>query len=354
MSAIGFRESVLFVASGNPKNGIPETSSFVKSQVASVRQAGWKVFLSIVDDRTSVGGIIRNLRRIRQEVARENPGIIHAQYGSVTAALAYWAKGNLPFVVSFCGDDLLGTPNPGIKSRIRERCARAIGLVAACGARTIIVKSPNLIDPLPVRLRRKAVVLPNGVDISWFKPMDKLEARARLGWRSEAAVVLFNASNSDNQNVKNFSLARTTVDLLRKAVPHATLQLMSDAGPEKVLWVLNAADCLLVTSLHEGSPNIVKEAMACGLPIVSVPCGDVAERLKGTDPGSICPYDARSLAEAIAEVLNAGCHRSNGREQLMAQGLSSTAVAERLAKRYSSVQRGDSGVTESYKRACAE
>lgn len=93
--------------------------------------------------------------------------------------------------------------------------------------------------------------------------------------------------------------------------------------------------------------------MACDLPVVSVPCGDVSERLEGTRPGGVCTYDAVSLADAIKEVFKAGC-RSNGLEQLVAQGLSSTAVAERLSTLYSSVQQGDSESQESYKAACAE
>ena len=341
------------VAAGNMKNGVPEAVSFVKSQADSLRQTGWKVFLSIVDDRTSLRGITRNLRRIRREVADSNPGLIHAQYGSVTAALAYCVKGNAPLVISFCGDDLLGTPNPGLQSRIRERCARAIGLLAGYGATTIIVKSTNLLNALPVGLRRKATVFPNGVDVGRFRPMDKLEARAKLGWPIGERVVLFNASSPTEIIRKNLSLARTTVDVLSQSVPNVTLREICNVSPDEVRWMLNAADCLLVTSLHEGSPNIVKEAMACNLPVVSVPCGDVSERLAGTHPGGVCTYDAVSLADAIKEVLEAGC-RSNGLEQLVAQGLSATAVAERLSKLYTSVQQGDSEIQESYKATCAE
>ena len=93
--------------------------------------------------------------------------------------------------------------------------------------------------------------------------------------------------------------------------------------------------------------------MACNLPVVSVPYGDVAERLKGTYQGEACPYDASALAEAIKEVLSVGC-RSNGRAQLILQGLSAATVAARLTTIYSSVLKGDSEIPESYKSACAE
>ena len=93
--------------------------------------------------------------------------------------------------------------------------------------------------------------------------------------------------------------------------------------------MLNAADCLLVTSFHEGSPNLVKEAMACGLPIVSVPCGDVTERLTTLRVGQVCPFEARALGDALVDYLRAGS-RSQGRSALVAQGLDSASVARRL------------------------
>jgi glycosyltransferase involved in cell wall biosynthesis len=116
--------------------------------------------------------------------------------------------------------------------------------------------------------------------------------------------------------------------------------MISNASSEQVRLMLNAADCLLVTSLHEGSPNIVKEAMACNLPVVSVPCGDVEERLRMTSPGSICPYNAERLASAVHEVLNSAT-RSNGREQLIIQGLTDVKIAERSIEIYRQIQENE-------------
>jgi teichuronic acid biosynthesis glycosyltransferase TuaC len=344
MTAQETKASVFMVVSGNWTDGALEISTFVKTQVESLRCAGWEVLLGVVDDRTSMRGTLRNIHRLRKQAAVTRPGLIHAQYGSVTAEVANLIKGSLPLVVSFCGDDLLGTPNPGFAWRVREKCARAIGLWAAMRAAAIIVKSNNLLQALPAKLRDKAVVLPNGVDTSWFRPITRDECRARLGWNKQSKVVLFNASRNDNQNSKNPALARAAIEILTKSVPDVFLHTLSNAGQEEVRLTMNAADCLLVTSRHEGSPNIVKEAMACNLPVVSVPCGDVAERLAMTYPGAICPYNATALAEAIREVLKAGC-RSNGREQLIAQGLTTTRVAERVIQLYCRVQQRNSTMT---------
>jgi teichuronic acid biosynthesis glycosyltransferase TuaC len=338
MKAQDVKASVFMVVNSNFKDGAHEISSFVLSQAKSLRGSQWQTSFGIVDDRTSVRGILRNIGRLKEEIDRIKPGLVHAQYGSVIAAVANWIRGPLPLVVSFCGDDLLGTPMPGLTWRLRERGARFAGLWAARRAAAIVVKSDNLFQALPTSLRDRVIVLPNGVDVSWFKPMDRNNCRAKLGWDTQSKIVLFNASRNEDQCRKNPLLARATVDRLARSVPDVSLRVMSDANSEEVRLMLNAADCLLVTSLHEGSPNIVKEAMACNLPVVSVPCGDVAERLKTTRPGEICSYDPGILAQAIQRVLLTG-GRSNGRDQIKEQGLTAENVAARLVQLYSHVLR---------------
>jgi glycosyltransferase involved in cell wall biosynthesis len=179
-------------------------------------------------------------------------------------------------------------------------------------------------------------VLPNGVDVHWFQPLDQNACRSHLGWPLGAKIVLFHGSAGTNMTVKNPALAHETLRVLSASFPDVMLKTMSQSSRDEVLWMLNAADCLLVTSYHEGSPNIVKEAMACNLPIVSVPCGDVAERLQWVRPGGVTAYDAHALATVIQAVLVAG-GRSNGREQLLAQGLTLEAVAHRLGHIYAEV-----------------
>ena len=138
-------------------------------------------------------------------------------------------------------------------------------------------------------MRNKAVVLPNGVDTSWFRPLPRDLCRANLGWDTESKIVLFNVSRNEDQFRKNPKLAHATIHLVSRSIPNASLIMLSNANREQVRLMLNAADCLLVTSLHEGSPNIVKEAMACNLPVVTVPCGDTSEQLKEHPSGKHMP-----------------------------------------------------------------
>lgn len=329
---------IFMIVAGSAVNKKRAAPTFVQSQAESLRRGGQEVFWAVMDDRTSVGGIIRNMTRLRGDVRKVKPSLIHAQYGSMTAAVAAAIKGDVPLVVSFCGDDLLGTPIPGIKWRLRSRVSRWLGLWAAVRAAAIIVKSANLLQVLPKMLRKKARVLPNGVNIDWFMPMDQCECRRKLGWPNDSRVVLFNVSQNEDQFRKNPELAKQSMDALAQRVPNVSLRVISSATPEEVRLAMNAADCLLVTSLQEGSPNIVKEAMACNLPIVSVPCGDVKERLKLVKPGGIASYNPDALAEAIKEVLNAN-RRSNGRDELIRQHLTTEHIQEQLSLVYDRVKR---------------
>jgi teichuronic acid biosynthesis glycosyltransferase TuaC len=320
------------VMNGALRDGVPQVVSFVQSQAEALQAAGWRVQLGVVDNRTSLYGILRNIKRLRSEILAARPVLVHAQYGSVTAAVANAGRGDLPLVISFCGDDILGTPG-GLKWRLRSKMSRMISFQAAREASAIIVKSQNLFDALPLELSSKTTILPNGVDTVFFKPMDRVECRERLGWARESRIVLFNASHGSDTYRKNPELARAALGRVSSDV---IMKIMGKNIKDEVRLMLNAADCLLVTSLHEGSPNIVKEAMACNLPVVSVSCGDVAERLRGVSSSAVCDYDADALADSISKVLDTPV-RSNGREQLTLQGLTAPAVAAQLIKIYSSL-----------------
>jgi glycosyltransferase involved in cell wall biosynthesis len=324
---------VFMISAGEFIHGVPRTWTFVETQAMSLTDLGWAVTLSVVDDRTSIRGIARNVWRLRAEVARSGAEVVHAQYGSVTAVVADAARGALPLVISFCGEDLLGTPEPGLLWHMRSWASRSIGLMAAWRAQSLVVKSRNLLSALPAPLRSRAEIIPNGVDEKVFAPLSRADARSKLGWSESQPVVLFYAGIGVHKRSKNLPLAEATMLELRQSHPLAKLDTFSSIPQADVALKMNAADCLLVTSIQEGSPNIAKEAMACNLPVVTVPCGDVEERLASVHPGCVAPYDAAQLARAIRQVLDRG-ERSNGRDELVRQGLTARAVAAQLGRFY--------------------
>jgi len=178
-------------------------------------------------------------------------------------------------------------------------------------------------------LARNAVI-PNGIDRELFAPMPRDQARRALGWEPEPPVVLFAADPT--RFTKRFELARLAVAEAQRHRPDLKLEICGSVSPTDVPLWMNAADVLLLTSVGEGSPNVVKEAMACNLPVVSVDVGDVREVIEGTRQCHIRASDPGALAGALLEVLSALPERSDGREK--SSDLDERTIALRLRDVY--------------------
>ena len=91
-----------------------------------------------------------------------------------------------------------------------------------------------------------------------------------------------------------------------------------------------------MTSFTEGSPQVIKEAMACGCPIVSVDVGDVRERIDGIPGCYIADRDVDSIAGKLKEAL-AFEGKTLGRSTVMDDGLTNDSIASRIITIYKTV-----------------
>jgi len=142
-------------------------------------------------------------------------------------------------------------------------------------------------------------VLPSGIDLSQFQPVDRFEARRALGAADDKSPWILFATVSDDNPVKRIPLARAAFALFAKQVPGAKLKILTGVPHDEVpLWV-NACDVTLLTSAHEGWPNIIKESLACNVPFVST---DVSDLRAIADAESNC-YVVEPSPEAMARCL---------------------------------------------------
>lgn len=300
---------------------------FARREASILRSAGIEVRPFFLVSRTSPFLLIREFLRFRGEIQDFRPNLIHAHYGTVTALFCAVATA-LPLVVTFRGTDLNPCPT---MSLLRSLIGRLFSQLAAFRASGIICATRRLKDRLWWG-KIRATVMPGYVDLKLFHPEDRSEARRRLGWSLAEKFVLFNAGHTPG--VKRLDLAEAAIGEANKLARKSGVKMVvlnGQVDPNLIPLYLNAADCLLVTSDWEGSPYIVKEALSCNLPIVSVDVGDVAERVRGVTPSRIVPRDVRALGEAVLEILALGC-RSNGR--LATAELSERAVAEETRSVY--------------------
>ena len=314
----------------------PEANShiYAKRQIASLQKAGIVVKTFFFTSRTSPRLLIKEWLRLRREVQSFKPHIVHAQYGTITGFLCAFGIG-VPLVVTFWGSDL--NPVPSI-NRLKAGLGQFLSQLAALRASHIICVNKQMITRLWWG-KGRATTISGGVDLTLFSPRSRDEARSALGWTFTDRIVLFNAGRFPK--VKRLDLAEAAVEVAKTLCENLRLVVLrGDVTPESVPLFLNAADCLLVTSDWEGSPNIVKEALACDLPIVSVDVGDVSERLEKVSASKIVSRGPCKLGEAIVEILALNC-RSNGREAV--QNLSGEKEAERVRTIYEGIIHGGYG-----------
>lgn len=290
---------VLAVTNMYPSVEAPSYGVFVKSQMDSIAASGVVVETLFIDGRLGIGQYLRGFGRVRQVAATGRFDIIHAHFG-LTGFVAAWSR--MPMVVSFCGDDLNGTVRASGGSSLKSHITVFLSQLAGLRADGIICKSHRLRDRLwRARDRARAEVVPNGVDTARFRPGDRVTARNALGVGLEERLVFF--PHSRHQAVKRFDLAEAAVTQLAEQGMKVRLWIPEQVPHDQMPLYYQAADCMLLTSDREGSPNAIKEALCCDIPVVSVDAGDVSRWLGMVAGCALVDRTPSAIAEGIRQVL---------------------------------------------------
>jgi len=286
---------------------------FVYEQMKAIQALG-------VECRTVlVGNYSHAQRMIRKAIREFSPDIIHAHYG--LCGLVAGLQRKVPVVTTYHGTDL------------HYRRIRFASQLSVLLSRRNIVVSQDLSKHL---VKKNSIrIIACGVDSSLLVSMDKEEARQKLGWDINAKFVLF--SKEFYNRAKNYPLAKAAIDEYNSRFANgceAKLLEFIGYSREQVLLLYNAVDCALMTSDHEGSPQFIKEAMACNCPIVSVDVGDVKQVIEGTAGCYIAERSPGDLAEKLDKAINHG--KTNGREKVMEE-FDSGVIARRVIDVYNEV-----------------
>ena len=326
---------VLIVTSAYPTPENQAPGIFIKEQVDSLKSLGVDVDVFIVKGKIRTFSYFFTIPSLWKKL-QDNYNLIHAHYGTLGWVGRMQLK--VPLVISFLGDDVLGTPNKKGKTTCRSQLLVYSHRVLAKMASSVIVQSDEMKTALG---DSKAQIIPYGIDLSFFNSGNSIESRKVLGLNPKSKYILF--ANNPEVPVKNFALSKDAYKIVKEAFPNTELITLAHqpAGQapvyqprNKVPLYMNACDALILTSFHEGSPMVIKEAMACNLPIVSVDVGDVKKVIGNTKNSFIAERNPEKIAEKIIEIFKSG-ERSNGRENI--QDLEISKIAQRVIEVYKRV-----------------
>jgi teichuronic acid biosynthesis glycosyltransferase TuaC len=324
---------ILAVTNMMPASNAPNAGRFIQQQIEALQRGGLEVEVLLANRREKGMRVYAGLPAgLRKAVSLFKPDIVHVMYGGIMSWLVTKVMRDQPVVVTFHGTDLLGQSYEPAMRRFLGACGVFASIQAAKRCSGVVVVAAHLLKRLPKSVpSSRIVVIPCGIDLHLFQPIDRKLCYEQLGWKQDAFHILFQNSGDP---VKRPELAYAAVERLQGLGVKTELHELRGVSYDQVPFWINASDVLLVTSHHEGSPTIVKEALACNLPIVSVPVGDIPQRIQEIEGCYLSAPDAMELAINLRKVkMNPA--RIEGRETV--RSVSADHCARLLSQFYAQV-----------------
>jgi teichuronic acid biosynthesis glycosyltransferase TuaC len=303
---------ILFVTNMYPNPERPGYGAFVRQQAEHLCQCGHTVDVINILGFQSKLNYLKGALEVLHKTSKVAYDVVHAHYG--LSAFPAWFRLQAPLVITLHGSDVLG-------SRFESFCSRGIWRLADA----VIVVSEEM------RRRIPGIVIPCGVDLNVFRPYNRDEARARLGWLKDKYIILF--PFDPTRLVKRYDLAKAAVEQVVQDGVDAELVTVCNVENHAMPWYYSAADAMLLCSDWEGSPTSIKEALACNLPVVATDVGDVQEIMRGVTGTWVCTQEVREIARNLREVFAISSRGGFERRAAMAR-YNQTCIVEKLVSVY--------------------
>ena len=249
----------------------PNAGVFMELSREALREVGIEPKLLFLGNLRSLGGIVQ-ARKLVRRVSSEFD-LIHSQFGSA-CALSSIGHGR-PTLISLRGSDWTPAYSPTLRGRVHALLATRMTRLALMRASGAVCVSQRIAGEVSAYYADLSVcVAPDPIDLNAFRPRNRQDCRLKLGLRPDAKYVLFTTGYTTNP-LKRLGLARAAVAQAQIRIPKIELLVASDYPHDEMPLVVSAADCALLTSVAEGWPNCVKEALACDVPFVSTDVSDL-------------------------------------------------------------------------------
>ncbi|MBG6236757.1 glycosyltransferase involved in cell wall biosynthesis [Pedobacter sp. CAN_A7] len=315
---------VLYVTNMYPVEDYIYFGIHVKEQIEAIATQGdIETEVYFINGRAKKWNYFNSIANIRNKIKNGNYDLIHIHYG-LSALFLLFYQPKIPVVVTLHSGELY--KKKGILNHLAQK---SITMAALKNTNRIIVLNDDMVNLL-YKHKQKLVKLPCGIDLNTFIERNTSQPEQEL-------IVGFPGNKARNE--KNFKLFKEIIDELRKTFNIRIVEFHNFTRNE-VLHHLQTLDVLVMTSLVEGSPQIIKEAMACNRPIVSTNVGDLADLLHNVKNCHVInSFESAALLKPIREIfsLSAEHRKTNGREKLIQMKLGADQVAKSVIHVYNEV-----------------
>jgi len=302
---------ILYVYRGYGQN---QSNSVIDFQIYSLKNSDINIYKYPIP-RGGLTGYFKAWKQLKKIIKKNKIDIVHAHY-SFSGFIAILAS-RKPVICSLMGSDLLQQKFWG---------KLTVKIFTRFFWHTVVVKSKEMMKKLP-----GSICIPNGVDMVNFDEINRGLAIKKTGFDPACKNIIFVAQQPQSF-IKNLNLARQAIYILKDN--NIKLHIISNIDFKDLPYYYNAANCLLLTSLTEGSPNVVKEALACNCPVVSTDVGDVRELIGDIEGCHITSFDPEDVADKIKLALEYK-GAINAREKI--KHLDNKIIAERIVKLYQDI-----------------
>jgi teichuronic acid biosynthesis glycosyltransferase TuaC len=280
---------VLTITNMYPSDANPTYGTFVGDQVAALRRHPKVESCDVlfVDGRSSRWNYMSARFRLTRMLKHNPVDVVYAHYG-LTGALAA-SQRHVPTVVMYHTGDLELT-----------RWQRSVSRLAYTLATDNICVSVNGMDKLPGPAHHVTC----GIDLTMFVPRDRADARRSFGVGAGELAVLF-PSAPDHHPKKAYPRFAEVVRELRRRGDRVKELHLTGLRRDEVPSIMAAADAMVLTSVQEGAPVALMEALATGLGVVATPVGDVPQMLADATNARVLPFEAAAFADAVEQVRTA-------------------------------------------------
>lgn len=306
---------------------------FVTEQGESLRKAGCEVDFFLVR-----GNYVKAVGALKAKIWEWKPDVVHAHYGlsAITAEL----QSIVPVVTTFHNGET------------HRWYVNLMSSLMSLRAKHVIYVAQHIRDLSYFKAKNYSII-PCGVSLEDCFLMDKAEARKQLGWDPDKKYIMFGGAFSNTR--KNYALLKQAVGILNLKLEtlnpkwHIECVEMKNLTRSECVLRMNACDVFALPTKNEGSPQALKEAMACNCPIVATDVADIKHLLGGLPGHYVLPnkkgngawwkgdeHSAEELAELIRQAL-AFNGRTKGRDRIVELGYTNDLVAKKIIKIYESI-----------------